>query len=227
MSCVIINTIILALDGTVSKESSEILDQFNLAFTYIFAIDMALKIFGMGITEYLKDKMNLFDAIIVTLSLIELFFFGGAAHAAFRSVRIFRIFRVLRVTRLIRQLHYMMVIIDVVAKSVEDFMYIFMLLILFNYIYALLGMQLYGGSYNFSDPPRMNFDDFFSAYMTVFDLLTIENWNDILTSTLRTEVNLVITLLYLISWIFIGNYVLLNLFLAILLSGFDDETDDN
>ena len=190
---------------------------------------MGLKIFGMGITEYLKDKMNLFDAIIVTLSLVELFFFGGgnSAIAAFRSVRIFRIFRVLRVTRLIRQLHYMMVIIDVVAKSVEDFMYIFMLLILFNYIYALLGMQLYGGSYNFSDPPRMNFDDFFSAYMTVFDLLTIENWNDILTSTLRTEVNLVITLLYLISWIFIGNYVLLNLFLAILLSGFDDETDDN
>jgi len=188
MLAVVINTIILALDGYVSKESSELLDQFNLGFTYIFMIDMCLKMFGIGIIEYLKDKMNIFDSIIVTTSLIELFLFGGGSSAisAFRSVRIFRIFRVLRVTRLIRQLNYMQVIIEVVSKSLEDFMYIFMLLILFNYIYALLGMQLYGGSFNFSDPPRMNFDDFFSAYMTVFDLLTIENWNDILTSTLRT-----------------------------------------
>lgn len=51
--------------------------------------------------------------------------------------------------------------------------------------------------------------------------MTLENWNDILTATLRTEVNYVETLVYLISWIFIGNYVLLNLFLAILLNGFD------
>lgn len=71
----------------------------------------------------------------------------------------------------------------------------------------------------------MNFDDFLAAYMTVFDLLTIENWNDTLTSSLRTDVNYAISLLYLISWIFMGNYVLLNLFLAILLSGFD-ETDN-
>ena len=83
-------------------------------------------------------------------------------------------------------------------------------------------MQIFGGKFNFIDAPRMTFDDFFAAYMTVFDLLTIENWNDILTATLRTDVNYAITLLYLISWIFMGNYVFLNLFLAILLNGFDE-----
>ena len=65
---------------------------------------MSMKMFGMGVSEYLKDGMNTFDAIIVSLSLIELFFFGagGSAISAFRSVRIFRTFRVLRVTRLVR-----------------------------------------------------------------------------------------------------------------------------
>ena len=119
----------------------------------------------------------------------------------------------------------MQVILEVIGKSLEDFMYIFFLLILFNYIYALLGMQIFGGKFNFSGSTRMNFDDFFIAYMSVFNLLTIENWNDILTSSLRSDVNYGISLLYLISWIFIGNYVLLNLFLAILLSGFDDIDD--
>ena len=72
----------------------------------------------------------------------------------------------------------------------------------------------------------MNFDDFFSAYMTVFQVMTMENWNDILTAALRTQVNYGFTLVYLISWIFIGNYVFLNLFLAILLNGFGGEENN-
>ena len=68
---------------------------------------MVLKMFGMGVGEYLKDTMSKFDAVIVVLSLVELFIFGsggGSAISAFRSVRIFRTFRVLRVTRLVRSL---------------------------------------------------------------------------------------------------------------------------
>jgi len=103
MLCVTGNTIILALDGLVDMVGTETL---TLAFTYVFTIDMVLKMFGMGVIEYLKDKMNIFDAMIVTLSMFELFMFGngGSAISAFRSVRIFRIFRVLRMARLIREI---------------------------------------------------------------------------------------------------------------------------
>ena len=59
------------------------------------------------------------------------------------------------------------------------------------------------------------------SLMSTFQILTLENWNDLLTITLRSSVNKVITLIYLVSWIFIGNYVLLNLFLAILLERFE------
>ena len=62
--------------------------------------------------------------------------------------------------------------------------------------------------------------------MAVFQVMTMENWNDILTACLRTENSYILTLLYLISWIFMGNYVLLNLFLAILLNGFGGEEDN-
>ncbi len=53
--------------------------------------------------------------------------------------------------------------------------------------------------------------------------MSLENWNDILYACLRTNINKGITLIYLISCIFICNYVLLNLFLAVLLDGFDDD----
>ena len=96
----ITNTVILSLDGLVDKNNKN-LEQFNIAFTYIFTFDMSLKIFGLGIREYIKDKMNIFDTAIVILSLIEHFVFGGGG-SAMSSIRILRIFRVLRVSRVIR-----------------------------------------------------------------------------------------------------------------------------
>lgn len=68
---------------------------------------------------------------------------------------------------------------------------------------------------------RYNFDSFESAFYTAFIILTLENWNTILISCLRADVTPVITILYLISWVFIGNYIFLNLFLAVLLEGFN------
>ena len=67
----------------------------------------------------------------------------------------------------------------------------------------------------------MNFDSFFNSFLSVFDILTMENWNNLLFYMLHSKVNIVLSLIYLISWIAIGNYVLLNLFLAIILDGFD------
>jgi hypothetical protein len=71
---------------------------------------LGLKVLGMGPSSYISDSMNVFDALIVALSLIELFLLGGgggsgkSSISAFRSVRIFRAFRVLRVTKLMRSL---------------------------------------------------------------------------------------------------------------------------
>ena len=60
----------------------------------------------------------------------------------------------LRVTRLLRALAFMKIIINVVGKTISSFMYIAILLFLFIFIYSLLGMQLYGGKFDFSNPPR-------------------------------------------------------------------------
>ena len=222
---VLMNTVFLSLDGLLDSSEENLLNTFNQTFTIIFTIDMGLKVFAFGINEYLRDRMNIFDGLIVILSLIELTIFSGGSSAisAFRSVRVFRVFRVLRVTRLIRSLKYMQVIMKVISNTISSFIYIFLLLILFNYIYALLGMQIFGGQFNYPNRLRQDFDRFITSYLCVFQILTMENWNDLLYATLRSEVNKVISLIYLISWIFMGNYVLLNLFLAILLDGFEED----
>jgi hypothetical protein len=117
MACVLVNVIILASDGLVDKKTTALFNKFNYAFTLIFTIDMGLKLVAMGILGYVRDKMNIFDAVINALSLLELALSsGGSAISAFRSIRIFRAFRILRATRMLRTLKMMQIIIKVVTQ---------------------------------------------------------------------------------------------------------------
>lgn len=76
---------------------------------------------ALGAINYMKDTMNIFDALIVCLSLVELFILGGSngksSLSAFRAVRIFRAFRVLRVTKLMKSLEFMGFLIKVLTNS--------------------------------------------------------------------------------------------------------------
>lgn len=220
---VVINTVILAMDGLFTDpDTINMFQTFNLSFTIIFAIEMGAKLLGYGIAGYMNDKMNIFDGIVVILSLVEVIVLSGSGTlSAFRSVRIFRTFRVLRVTRLLRSLQFMSVIIEAITSTLDSSIYVGLLLILFLVIYSMIGMQLFSGKIdNNHSHIRQNFNTFIDAFIVSFQLLTVENWNDVLTVTLLTDAGAVLTSIFLISWIFLGNYVLLNLFLSILLSGF-------
>ncbi|KAL4477029.1 hypothetical protein ABPG72_011726 [Tetrahymena utriculariae] len=227
MLCVLLNTIVLCMDGIIPPSNAYILDTFNFIFTILFAVDMGLKIIGMGLTMYASDKMNIFDAVIVSLSIFELIFLNGSSSvSALRSIRILRVFRVLRVTRLLRSLQFMKILVTAISSTLEQFIYILLLLFLIMFIYALLGMSLFGGSwptYNSNVPSRLNYDQFINAAFAVLDLLTLENWNDQLTNCLISNVSNYVCTAYLISMIFIGNYILLGLVLAIMLDSFNSD----
>ena len=91
------------------------------------------------------------------------------------------------------------------------------------FIYSLLGMSVFGGRFNnnSTSPTRMNFDNFFNAAFTVTEVLTLENWNDLLTMCIISSSLNFVCITYLISLMFIGNYVFMNLLLAIIMDSFD------
>ena len=99
---------------------------------------------------------------------------------------------------------------------------------LFLFIFTLLGMQLYGG--NLSNIPgglpRQNFDSFIFALITVFQLLTLESWDKIMFNLMICPVNKGITVIYLIVWIFVSHYILLNLMMAIMLDAFIEQDQE-
>ena len=175
--CVLANTIVMAMDKYGNDADVEAtLDFYNNIFTWIFIVEMVLKLLAIGPKKYVKEPMNLLDGACVLISVMELGIGlatdseGGGSLSAFRTVRVFRTFRVLRVARLLRFMRSMAVIVGVITRSLEAFFYIMVLMLLFVFIFALLGMQIFGGYYDFGDDykARANYDSFWIAYVSVF-----------------------------------------------------------
>lgn len=105
----------------------------------------------------------------------------------------------------------------------SSFAYIAGLLILFNFVYGLLGMDIFNNVKNIDvQYAAYKFDDFFSAFLTAFDILTLDSWTNVLIVGTHSDAGILTTIFYCVSWIFIGNFIFLNLFLAILLDGFNE-----
>ena len=216
---VLVNTVVLSLYGYLNTSNQiATLDTINSDLTFIFIAEMGLKIIGYGVLGYVMNLMNIFDGAIVVVSVIDLLVSSVTTNiSAFRAIRILRIFRILR------PLHYMKKIVSVFTNKFFSFIYIWLLLILLIIIYTLIGVQIYAGQLNNGlTQIRQNFNTMYLSFLCVFQLVTIENWNDIETITLNSGVGITLTIFYLLSLIILGNYVFLNLFLGVLLDGFGE-----
>jgi len=208
---IFVNMILLTLEHF---EMSEVLTQFldlsNIILTSVFALEMILKLIGLGWQEYSKDTMNNFDALVVLVSFIELFLDTSSGLTALRC------FRLLRILKLFRNWPDLRKKVDALFSSIEEITYFVGLMFLFMFIYAILGAQLFRGKFVIDgEPQRPNFDNFLWSMLTVFQIITGENWNEVLSVGVRVGgwgASMYFVTLYLFGGI------LLDLFLAILLT---------
>ena len=92
------------------------------------------------------------------------------------------------------------------------------------FIFALLGMQLFGGKMcglDDGEVPRHNFDTLLWALVTVFQVLTGEDWNEVMYDGMAATSNA--SAFYFVCLLVIGNFLVLNLFIAILLTNFGQQ----
>lgn len=225
---VVLNTMVMAMEAYGNSSATiNILSWANYIFTWVFIVEMTLKLLAIGPKKYVQEAMNILDGSVVLLSIVELSMAtGGDSNlSAFKTMRILRTLRVLRIVRILRALKQMQVIIAVIQRSASSFVYIAMLLLVCCFIFTLLGKTIFGNKLNYQPKPRGNFDSFQIAFITVFQVLTMENWQTVAFDAMRSEVGKWIPVLYFVTWIFLGNFILLNLFLAILLDSFLEEDE--
>jgi hypothetical protein len=224
MLIILLNTLVLSLDKYPEFEgdTAEVLGVVNTVFTIIFTLEVVLKLLGLGVRGYAADKFNLFDALIVVISIAEMFAAEGGPLSALRAFRLFRIFKIFRAGDL-------RTLLDSIAFTVVTIKDYTILLALFIYVFALLGMSFFAGKARFDEDgavdivngvsPRINFDNTKWAALTVFEVMIGENWNAVMYDHMRALGDG--ACVYFIALVVLGNIIMLNLFLAILLGNFD------
>ncbi|XP_069929146.1 sodium channel protein type 5 subunit alpha isoform X1 [Oryctolagus cuniculus] len=220
-TCIVLNTLFMALEHyNMTTEFEEMLQVGNLVFTGIFTAEMTFKIIALDPYYYFQQGWNIFDSIIVILSLMEL----GLSRMG--NLSVLRSFRLLRVFKLAKSWPTLNTLIKIIGNSVGALGNLTLVLAIIVFIFAVVGMQLFGKNYSeqrhrISDAgllPRWHMMDFFHAFLIIFRILCGE-WIETMWDCMEVSGQSLCLLVFLLVMV-IGNLVVLNLFLALLLSSF-------
>ncbi|XP_077068641.1 voltage-dependent T-type calcium channel subunit alpha-1I isoform X5 [Siphateles boraxobius] len=226
MIAILINTISMGIEHhNQPDELTDVLEICNIVFTSMFTLEMILKLTAFGFFSYLRNPYNIFDGIIVIISVCEIV---GQSDGGLSVLRTFRLLRVIKLVRFMPALRRQLVVLMKTMDNVATFC---MLLMLFIFIFSILGMHIFGCKFSLKTeagdtvPDRKNFDSLLWAIVTVFQILTQEDWNMVLYNGMASTSPL--AALYFVALMTFGNYVLFNLLVAILVEGFQAEGDAN
>uniref|UniRef100_A0A8C9TMV5 Voltage-dependent N-type calcium channel subunit alpha n=1 Tax=Scleropages formosus TaxID=113540 RepID=A0A8C9TMV5_SCLFO len=190
----------------------------EFVFLGLFLTEMTLKMYGLGPRNYFHSSFNCFDFGVIIGSIFEVVWSVVKPGASFgisvlRALRLLRIFKVTKYWNSLRNL------VVSLLNSMKSIISLLFLLFLFIVVFALLGMQLFGGQFNFEEEtPTTNFDTFPAAILTVFQILTGEDWNAVMYHGIESQGGVhrgMLSSIYFIVLTLFGNYTLLNVFLAI------------
>uniref|UniRef100_A0A8C7KYF1 Voltage-dependent N-type calcium channel subunit alpha n=1 Tax=Oncorhynchus kisutch TaxID=8019 RepID=A0A8C7KYF1_ONCKI len=190
----------------------------EFVFLGLFLSEMSLKMYGLGARNYFHSSFNCFDFSVIIGSILEVVWSmikPGASYgiSVLRALRLLRLFKFTKYWNSLRNL------VVSLLNSMKSIISLLFLLFLFIVVFALLGMQLFGGQFNFEEEtPTTNFDTFPAAILTVFQILTGEDWNAVMYHGIESQGGVrrgMFSSVYFIVLTLFGNYTLLNVFLAI------------
>ena len=181
------------------------LDKFILG---VFIVEALLKMAAQGRQpwRYFADGWNVFDFLIIVVCLLPV----GGPFAA-----VLRLARALRLLRLVSALPKLQLLVGALMKSLSSMGYVSLLLALLFYIYAVAGIHLFGRT----DP--VHFGSLPAALLSLFQLVTLDNWTDIFNLQIA-HVPAIKVALYFVTFIVFGTMIILNLFIGIIMSSMSE-----
>ena len=180
---IILNTFCQAMDQYPDLDSYylNLLQLANYIFTVIFTVEVIFKMIGLGVRCFFQEKFNQFDLVIVIISLLEMEMDNSEGQGVFSAMRAFRLFKIFKLFK-VGDLRILIDSIAFTMTSISDYV---ILLCLFIYVFALIGMSFFAGALKFDEKldqvdlingesPRKNFDALHWSVITIFQVLLSE-----------------------------------------------------
>ena len=216
---IIFNSAIMGIE-TISGLPNKVvlvLGLFNNICLWIFIIEMLLKFLAYGM-DYFKDPWNWFDMVIIGTSLISALPFM-AAFRAFRVLRVLRSLKALRSMRLVSSIRHLQIILVAIVRSVPSILWTGLLMILIYYIFALIGVNLFGQA----------FPDWFGtvgkAMYTLFQVMTLESWSMGISRPVMEVYSA--AWLYFVPFVLISSFIVMNVVVGIVVNSISEVTAED
>ncbi|MEJ1286218.1 hypothetical protein NN561_017223 [Cricetulus griseus] len=202
----------------------------------------------VAVENYFRDAWNIFDFVTVLGSITDILVteFGNN----FINLSFLRLFRAARLIKLLRQGYTIRILLWTFVQSFKALPYVCLLIAMLFFIYAIIGMQVFGnigidGEDEDSDEDEFqitehnNFRTFFQALMLLFRSATGEAWHNIMLSCLSgkpcdknsgiltADCGNEFAYFYFVSFIFLCSFLMLNLFVAVIMDNFEYLTRDS
>ena len=198
----------------------------NISVTTIFAIDMLVRLIGQGFYGFITNLENILYTLSTIGGAIQIIYTGGAASpiSAFMALKVYKIVMRSGYYQTFNQL------IDSIIFTLAVVLSYCAIMILFIYIFSLLGMQFFAGKLKFAedgsyDPkhgkvPRQNFDTILWSATTVLQIVIGDDWSLVMFNCMLSTGWY--SCFYFVALILFGYIILMNLFQAILIGNFEE-----
>uniref|UniRef100_A0A3Q0SNR1 Voltage-dependent L-type calcium channel subunit alpha n=1 Tax=Amphilophus citrinellus TaxID=61819 RepID=A0A3Q0SNR1_AMPCI len=223
---VFLNTLTIASEHHQQPQwLTDVQDIANKVLLALFTGEMLLKMYSLGLQAYFVSLFNRFDSFVVCGGILETILVETKIMSPL-GISVLRCVRLLRIFKITRYWNSLSNLVASLLNSVRSIASLLLLLFLFIIIFSLLGMQLFGGKFNFDETRRSTFDNFPQSLLTVFQILTGEDWNSVMYDGIMAYGGPafpgMLVCIYFIILFICGNYILLNVFLAIAVDNLAD-----
>lgn len=197
---IILNSIIIGLETSeiIMSLYGGILLLIDKLILVIFIIEITLKLYAYGFS-FFRSGWNIFDFSIVSLALLP----TSGSLSILRSLRIFRSLR------LIKNVPRLRFIVESLFHSLPSLLWIFVLLALVFYVFAVIGTKLFSSEF-----PAW-FGTLGASMFSLFQIMTLEGWAEMSRSIMEKYP---FANIYFISFILLASYTTLNIFIAIVVN---------
>lgn len=219
---IVVNCIIMGIQTSASIMNSygDVFNTIDKICLYIFIVELLLKILVYH-KDFIKSGWNIFDTIIVVLSLLS----DLSCISTLRVFRVFRVFRSLKALkslrglRLISGIEKLQVIVVAIINSIPSILCTGGLLTLIFYIFSIMGVSLFGESF-----PEW-FGNIGRAMYTLFQVMTLESWSMGISRPVMEVYPM--AWMYFVPFVLISSFIVMNVVVGIVVNAISDVAQNN
>jgi len=215
VAVIVANAVLIGLSTYLTDATSlRVIGAMETICIGIFIVEFVLRFLAReSIAKFCRNGWNIFDFVIIIAALIP------ASNGIGTVLRILRVFRVLRLVKAIPELR---LIVDVLLRSVASMKYVALLAAILFYVYAVIGVKLFGGD---GHPMQPYFASVHEACFTLFRILTGDDWTQMRYELAQAGHPLGAFTAFQVSWIMVATFLLVNLIVGAVINNYQKVQD--